>query len=113
MTLDEQMEGVNINDIQSIKDFCLDDFDNYYSIPKSDRSMFVNAVASVAKDLNLFDVKKHKCALCGGSGHNFDNCPEVLQSDLRSAYICLQLLVNKLMSGLQRLYPSSTDLNDI
>ena len=29
LTLDEQMEGVNINDVQSIKDFCLDDIDNY------------------------------------------------------------------------------------
>ena len=75
--------------------------------------MFANAVAAVANDLNRFDVKQHKCALCGGSGHNFDNCPEVLQGDLKSAYICLQLLVNKLMSGLQKLYPSSTDLNDI
>ena len=53
--------------------------------------MFANAVAAVAKDLNQFDVKKHKCALCGGSGHDFDNCPEVLQGYLKSAYICLQL----------------------
>ena len=67
----------------------------------------------MAQDLNQFDVKKHKCALCGGSGHNFDNCPEVLRSDLRSAYICLQLLVNKLMSGFHKLYPSSKNLNDI
>ena len=75
--------------------------------------MFANAVAAVTKDLNQFTVKKHKCALCGGSGHNFDNCPEVLQGDLKSAYICLRLLVNKLMSGLQKLYPSSKDFNDI
>ena len=75
--------------------------------------MFANAVAAVTKDLNRFDVKKHKCALCGGSGHNFDNCPEVLQGDLKSAYIRLRLLVNKLMSGLQKLYPSSKDSNDI
>ena len=75
--------------------------------------MFTNAVAAVAKDLNWFDVKKHKCALCGGSGHNFDNCPEILKGDLKSAYIRLRLLVNKLMSGLQKLYPSSKDFNDI
>ena len=75
--------------------------------------MFANAVAAVTKDLNLFDVKKHKCALCGGSGHNFDNCPEVLQGDLKSEYIQLQLLVNKLMSGFHKLYPSSKNLNDI
>ena len=75
--------------------------------------MFANAVAAVTKDLNRFDVKKYKCALCGGSGHNFDNCPEVLQGDLKSAYIRLRLLVNKLMSGLQKLYPSSKDFNDI
>ena len=75
--------------------------------------MFANAVAAVTKDLNRFDVKKHKCALCGGSGHNFDNCPEVLKGDLKSAYIRLRLLVNKLMSGLQKLYPSSKDFNDI
>ena len=107
------MERVNINSVKSIKDFCLDGIDDYYSISRSDRSMFTNAVAAVAKDLNRFDVKKHKCALCGGSGHNFDNCPEVLQGDLKSAYIRLRLLVNKLMSGLQKLYPSSKDFNDI
>ena len=73
----------------------------------------MNAFAAVANDLNRFDVKKHKCALCGGSGHNFNNCPEVLHGDLKSAYIRLQLLVNKLMSGLQKLYPSSKNLNDI
>ena len=81
------MERVNINSVKSIKDFCLDGIDDYYSISKGDRSMFANAVAAVTKDLNRFDVKKHKCALCGGSGHNFDNCPEVLQGDLKSAYI--------------------------
>ena len=113
LTLDEQMERVNINSFKSIKDFCLDGIDDYYSILRSDRSMFINAVAAVAKDLNRFDVKKHKCALCGGSGHNFDNCTEVLKGDLKSAYICLRLLVNKLMSGLQELYPSSNDFNDI
>ena len=112
-TLDEQMEDFNINSVQSIMDFCLDGIEDYYSISKGDQSMFANAVAAVANDLNQSDVKKHKCTLCGGSGHNFDNCPEVLQGDLKSAYICLQLLVNKLMSGLQKLYPSSKDPNDI
>ena len=115
LTLDEQMERVNINSVQSVKDFCLDGIDDYYSISKTDRSMFTNAVVAVAKDLNRFDVKKHKCALCGGSGHNFDNCPEVLKAsgDLKSAYIRLRLLVNKLMSGFYKLYPSSKNLNDI
>ena len=107
------MERVNINSVQSIKDFCLDEIEDYHSISKGERSRFINAVAQVTKDLNKFDVKKHKCALCGGSGHNFDNCPEVLQGDLKSAYIRLRLLVNKLMSGLKKLYPSSTDCNDI
>ena len=112
-TLEEQMEGVNINSVQSIKDFCLDGIDDYYSISKVNRVMFTNAIAVVAKDLNNFNVKKHKCALCGGSGHNFDNCPEVLQGDLKSIYICLRLLVNKLMLGLHKLYPTSKDYNDI
>ena len=114
-TLDEQMERVNINSVQSVKDFCLDGIDDYYSISKTDRSMFTNAVVAVAKDLNRFDVKKHKCALYGGSGHNFDNCPEVLKAsgDLKSAYIRLRLLVNKLMSGFYKLYPLSKNLNDI
>ena len=114
LTLDEQMERVNINSVQSVKDFCLDGIDDYYSISKTDRSMFTNAVVAVAKDLNRFDVKKHKCALCGGSGHNFDNCPEVLKAsgDLKSAYIRLRLLVNKLMSGFLKLYPSSKNQND-
>ena len=113
LTLEEQMERVNINSVQSIKDFCLDEIEDYHSISKGERSRFVNAVTQVVNDLNQFDVKKHKCALCGGSGHNFDNCPEVLQGDLKSAYIRLRLLVNKLMSGLQKLYPSSKDFNDI
>ena len=107
------MEDVNINSVESIMDFCLDSVDNYSSISKGERDIFVHAVGSVAKDLNQFDVKKHKCALCGGSGHIFDNCPEILQGDLKGAYICLQLLVNKLMSGLQKLYPTSKDFNDI
>ena len=34
LTLDEQMENVNINSVQSIKDFCLDDIQDYYSISK-------------------------------------------------------------------------------
>ena len=89
LTLDEQMENVNINSVQSIKDFCLDEIEDYYSILKGERSMFVNVVAAVTKDLNRFNVKKYKCALCDGSGHNFDNCPEILHSDLKSAYICL------------------------
>ena len=107
------MENVNINSVQSIKNFCLDDIQDYYSISKGERLMFANAVAAVGTDLNKFDVKKHKCALCGGSGHNFDNCPEVLNGDLKSAYIRLRLLVNKLMSGLHKLYPASKNLNDI
>ena len=32
---------------------------------------------------------------------------------MKSAYIRLRLLVNKLLSGLKKLYPSSTDYNDI
>ena len=107
------MENVNINSVSSIKNFCLDGIDDYYAISKVNRDIFINAVGAVAKDLNRFDFKKHKCALCGGSGHNFDNCPEVLQGDLKSAYICLRLLVNKLFSGLLKLYPSSKDFNDI
>ena len=48
-----------------------------------------------------------------GSDHKFDNCPEILQGDLKSTYICVRLLVNKLMSGLQKLYQTSKDFNDI
>ena len=113
LSLEEQMEDVNIDSVESIKEFCLDGIDDYYSISKGDRAMFTNAVAAVAKDLNQFNVKKHKCALCGGSGHNFDNCLEVLQGDLKSAYICLRLLVNKLMLGLHKFYPPGKDYNDI
>ena len=46
----------------------------------------------MTRNSNLFDVKKHKCALCGFSGHSFDDCPKVTQSYLKSAYICLCLL---------------------
>ena len=113
MTLEQQMERVNINSVRSIADFCLDEIEDFNSISQGQMSRFINAVSQVKRDLNQFDVKKHKCALCGGSGHNFDNCPEVLQGDLKSAYIRLRLLVNKLMSGLKKLYPSSTDCNDI
>ena len=113
LSLDEQMEEVNINRVESIKEFCLDGTDYYYLISKVDRDIFIHAVGVVAKDLNQFDVKKNKCAICGGSGRNFDNYPEILQGDLKGAYICLQLLVNKLMSGFQKLYPASKDLNDI
>ena len=59
---------------------------------------FVHAVKEMTQDLNWFDVKKYKCALCGSSGHNFNSCPEVTQSDLKGAYICLPLFNNKLMT---------------
>ena len=64
--------------------------------------IFLHAVRQVTQDLNKFNVKKHKCALCGGSGHNFDNCLKILQNDLKGAYICLCLLIHKLMAGLHK-----------
>ena len=86
------MEDVNINNVQSIKDFCLDGIDDYYSISKVNRNMFTDAVGADAKDLNQFDVKKHRCALCGGYGHNFDNCPKILQNDLKDAYLSVSIV---------------------
>lgn len=94
-------------------DFCLEGMDNFASISKANKGLFVNAVTEMAQDLNWFNVKKLKCALCGTSGHNFDDCPEVTQSDLKGFYIHLQLLNNKLMPGLKKLYPKSVDCNDI
>lgn len=83
------MECVNINDIQSIMVFFLDGVDDYSSFKKADKNIFVQTVKEMTQDLNQFDVKKHKCALCGGSAHNFDSRPEVTQSDLKGTYICL------------------------
>ena len=67
----------------------MDGVNNYSSIPKGDKDIFLHVVGVVAKDLNKFDVKKHKCALCGGSGHNFDSCPKIVQNDLKGVYIHL------------------------
>ena len=76
------MERVNINSVNSILDFCLANInantDTFLSVAKDDRDIFLHAVGSVAKDLNQFNVKKHKCALCCGFGHNFDNCSKIL-----------------------------------
>ena len=69
--------------------FCLGDVDDYASISKADKDIFVNAVTEMTQGLNKFDVKKHKCELCDGSGHYFDDCLEVTQSDLKGTYICL------------------------
>ena len=46
------MENVNINSVESTMDFCLDGVDDYYSISKGDRDIFVHTVGSVANDLN-------------------------------------------------------------
>ena len=108
-TLEEQMERVNINSVSSILNFCLDGVDNFSSV----KNIFLHAVKEVTRDLNWFDVKKHKCALCGGSSHNFDSCSEVNQSDLKNAYICLQLLINKLMANPWKLYLTNKDHHDI
>ena len=70
-------------------DFCLEGVDDYNSVRKADKDIFVNTVKEMTRYLNCFDVKKRKCALCGGSGHNFDDCPKLTQSDLKGEYICL------------------------
>ena len=104
------MEHVGIDSISSILDFCLKCVDDDYSfITKADKDIFLHVGKEVTQDLNRFNVKKHKCALCGGSAHNFDSCPEVTQSDFKGVYIHFWLLINKLMAGLRKLYHTSKD----
>lgn len=94
-------------------DFFLEGVDDYSPVAKGDKDIFLHAVQEVTQYLNMFDVKKHKRALCGGSGHNFDRCPKFTQNDLKGTYICLCLLVDKLLTDLRKLYPTSKDHNDI
>ena len=107
------MERINSNSVDNILDICLASIDIFSSIAKDDRKIFLHVVCEVSWNLNKIEIKKHKCALCGGSGHNFDNYPKVLQNDLKSTYICLHLSINELMAGLHKLYPMSKNHNAI
>ena len=59
--------------------------------------MYINAVGELARDLNNFDSTKNNCAICGGKGHTFADCPElnVESCKLREAYLRLRLAANR------------------
>ena len=59
--------------------------------------MYVNAIRELARDLNNFDSSKNNCAICGGKGHTFADCPKlnVDSCKLREAYLRICLAANR------------------
>ena len=68
-------------------------------------AMYVNAVRELTEDLNNFDSTKNNCAICGGKGHTFADCPE-LNSDsckLREAYLKIRLAANRFRKAINHI----------
>ena len=65
--------------------------------------MYVNVVRDIATDLKHFDLTKHDCAVCGGKNHSFADCPELLNSKLKEAYIKICLTANGFLNVIRRL----------
>ena len=73
---------------------------------------FAHADRSIAKDMNWFDKSKYPCAVCNQLGNTFENCPVLLATDLKEAYLCLLLLVKKFVKGLNKLDPTGKKHNN-
>ena len=43
--------------------------------------------------MNRFDKSKFPCAVCDQLGHTFEDCPVLMATDLKEAYLRLLLLV--------------------
>ena len=65
--------------------------------------------------MNQFDKTKYPCVVCDQLGHTFENCPVLLATDLKEAYLCLLLLIKRFVKGLNKLDPTrkkhNNDLN--
>ena len=67
--------------------------------------MYINAVGELANDLNNFDSTKNNCAICGGKGHTFANCPKlnVESCKLCEAYLRLCLVANRFRRAINQI----------
>ena len=67
--------------------------------------MYVNAVGELANDLNNFDSTKNNCAICGGKGHTFADCPKlnVESCKLCEAYLRLRLAANRFRRAINQI----------
>ena len=56
--------------------------------------MLINAIPHIAQAARTHDTSR-ACLICGQTGHNFDNCPAMLDSkDVKTAYIKIQVALN-------------------
>ena len=62
--------------------------------------------------MNRFDKSKFPCAVCDQLGHTFQDCPVLLATDLKEAYLCLLLLVKRFVKGLNKLDPTGKKHNN-
>ena len=97
------MEEVNMEDPESIWDYCVHGLDNLPADDDFDLSLFVNAIEGIASDMNRFNKDTHPCAICGQRGHSFAGCPRLTNTNIEQAYIRLLLLVNRFVKGFNRL----------
>ena len=75
----------------------------------SDVGLLCSAIHAIASDLQKFDTSR-TCAICGGTGHSFDGCPELNDAgEVRKAYIKLRVGLGRLRSVSERM--RQTDLN--
>ena len=63
-------------------------------------------------NLNLLNKSKFPCAVCDQLGHTFQDCPVLLATDLKEAYLCLLLLVKRFVKGLNKLDPTGKKHNN-
>ena len=112
-SLSDEWEDVNMTDANSIWDYCVNSLD--HQLPENtDPAMlqFAHAVQSIAKDMNRFDKSKFLCAVCDQLGHTFENCPVLLATDLKEAYLCLLLLIKRFVKDLNWLDPTGKKHNN-
>ena len=96
-----------MTDVDSIWDYCVNGLN--HQLPKDTDPAMVqldHAVRAIAKDMNQFDKSKFPCAVCDHLGHTFEDCPVLMATDLKEAYLCLLLLVKQFVKGLNKLDPT-------
>ncbi len=99
-------EDVNFSDPESIYYYGLNAVTGKLPDAGSiEMEMYANAVRELASNLNNFDSTKNNCAICGGKGHTFADCPElnVESCKLREAYLRLRLAANRFRRAINQI----------
>ena len=84
---------LHVLDGNELHDYCVHGIDIDDCEP-SKCQHFEQAIHAVSSNFSKFDTTK-LCALCGNPGHMFDNCPEVMNPNLKECYICARLACNR------------------